>query len=204
MNETGPSDAVTADQAEKMALECVRNGNLDEALGWWLEAIRLDPTRSLFTYRAGKMCAVLGRHEEAVKLLAQSIEQNRDHAATRFSYASALACVGEFARAIEELNIVLAAHPLNDSAASLKFQCLVLEGSYGIAANYFFERATKMTSSRDKLCNAFSKAALANENYLDGLSASQMKQLRSILSGPDDAERRRRLGKAVLRCASRV
>lgn len=172
---------------------CARclEGRSELALQFWLAAMKLNDREGLYPYRAAKLLMKAARYDEAVELLKTSLELTPDHMVTRYLVAKCLTHLGHFEPALDEIDLVIAAVPENNSAISLRFHILVLCGQYSEAMSYYGEHSSQLLSNANVL--AFLVAREASRAPLprnDEITPAIRKQLWSILKAPEGSDAR--------------
>ncbi len=94
-------------------------GRLEEAIGHYREAVRLDPADAVSLNSLGAALQAAGRHQEALPLLERAVQARPGYAHAHFNLANALLAAGRGAEAVTHLRRVLEADP-EDAPAHLR------------------------------------------------------------------------------------
>ncbi|MCM3747496.1 tetratricopeptide repeat protein [Paenibacillus pasadenensis] len=125
----------------KKAYECILNGNFDEAITWFLQAIELEPENAAFHYKCSLSCARSGKWELALQHAAKACELKPEHEEYRYHWdvvearrlvadaklmmASGEGTPAEIMAFLQEARIL---DPLHGEACFLAAQCCIQLG----------------------------------------------------------------------------
>ena len=114
-------------------------GRVDEALGHFREALRLDPGRPLSHYNIGYTLAQQGKYAEAMGYLREALRLNPRDSDAHYALATALVATGLRSDGAKHFEEALALRPDDGQAHRELANALSTEGDLGAAARHYDE-----------------------------------------------------------------
>lgn len=103
-------------------------GDLDRAVECFERAIRMDQSMASAYHQLGKCYVRMGRHKQAVAILAQVVKKRPKLTAARIDLGTALTSMGDLEQAESQFNAVLSSRP-HDAKAKLGLAQIAFAGS---------------------------------------------------------------------------